>query len=117
AVFRYCEPDSTCSAQSLRKRTPNTPSATTPRIATRSAIFGVKRHGSSTRGWCGRKRREETRGSAKQSHLLRLEPLERRQQPAHQRVYRSGQEQVEEQAREGPADGPGARRTAPPGRA
>src|SRR5204862_706518 len=104
AVFRYCEPESTCSAQSRRKSTPKTPSATTPRMATRSAIRGVNRQGSSMRGSGGMKRRDGTRDSTKQPHLLRLEPLARAEEPAHERIDGGGQEEAEEHARQQPVD-------------
>ncbi len=43
AAFRYRGPERTCSAQSRKKRIPNTTSATAARIPIRSASCGVKR--------------------------------------------------------------------------
>jgi hypothetical protein len=56
AAFSYFVPERIWSDQSRRKRTAKTASAIVARIATRNAIFGVKRYGSSTRGSRGRKR-------------------------------------------------------------
>ena len=60
ARARYLSPASTCSAQSRRKSTAKTASATKPIIATRKASCGVRRYGSSTRG----SRRQEPLGLA-----------------------------------------------------
>src|SRR3954466_15470420 len=56
AAFSYFVPERICSDHRRRKSTPKTTSAIAARIATRSAIRGVKRYGSSTRGSRGRKR-------------------------------------------------------------
>src|SRR6478672_5343951 len=56
AACSYLEPARICSDQSRRKSTAKMTSAIAARIATRSAIRGVKRYGSSTRGSRGRKR-------------------------------------------------------------
>ena len=84
ASSRYLVPESTCSAQSRRKSTAKTASATKPRIATRSASWGVSRYGSSTRGSAGRNRRE--RGSlAKEPHLVdAVEHVDGREEPARE---------------------------------
>src|SRR6476620_10173074 len=56
AAFSYLVPERIWSDQRRRKRTAKTASAIAARIATRSAIFGVKRYGSSTRGSRGSNR-------------------------------------------------------------
>src|SRR5438874_7953606 len=73
-------------------------------MATRSAIFGVRRYGSSTRGSGGRKRGSRARWPvlAKEVHLRdRLAPaLGRAERTAHERVDRPGQDQIERDALE-----------------
>src|ERR1044071_500737 len=102
AARRYCGPESTCSAQSRKKRTPNASSATAARIPIRSASCGVKRYGDSTRGSGGRKRPERLRPArapvrAKGSHPVHsCLGCADGEQPPHERVHRQGQQQVEE---------------------
>src|SRR6476659_5676888 len=111
AAWRYCGPESTCSAQSLKKRIPKKAIALPPRIAIRSASWGVSRNGSATPAVGGRKglepeplvegRRRRLRPVrvsvlAKQLHLL--EPTRRRTEEAPaERVHRHGEDQVEDQ--------------------
>src|SRR6478609_7431629 len=99
AACRYCGPDSTCSAQSRKKRTPNASSATAPRIPILSASCGMKRYGLSTRGSGGRKRSEPERWP--REPLLAKEPYLRRgldrpgqsEEPPRERVDRQRLEQ------------------------
>src|SRR5262245_3615606 len=71
ASLRYLFAASTWSDQRRRNRTPNTTSATPPRLETRKAVFGVKRNRSSTRGSGGRKGgRRGPRGGASQAPAL-----------------------------------------------
>src|SRR6478752_30685 len=101
AACRYWGPESTCSAQSRTKSTPNASSATAPSIPILSASCGVKRYGLSTRGSGGRKRSEPERRPrvpvlAKEAHLRRcLDRARHRQQPPRERVHRERQEQVQ----------------------
>src|SRR4029450_4824474 len=99
AAFSYFVPERIWSDQSRRKRTAKTPSAIAARIATRNAIFGVKRYGSSTRGSRGRKR--PARGAV---GLLanRVDPLDAlaavglADDEAREAVDGPGQDQVED---------------------
>src|SRR5436305_8371938 len=109
AACRYCGPESTCSAQSLKKRTPKTAIAMPPRIAIRRAIWGVSRNGSATPGGGGMKvrgpepfvegrrlRLARTPVLAKQLHLL--EPARRRaEETPAERIDGQRQDQVEDQ--------------------
>src|SRR4051794_33175931 len=86
ASARYLLPESTWRAQTRRKSTANAARATEPSTATRSAICGVSRYGSSTRGSAGRNRRERRR-SGKQPHLVHaVGELGRREDPPRQRI-------------------------------
>src|SRR4051794_24772638 len=100
ASCRYELPESTCSAHSRRNRIAKIARASAPRIAMRSAICGVSRYGSVTRGSGGRKRREPSRWAllAKEPHLAdAVGQLGRREEPAAERVDRHRQEEVERQ--------------------
>src|ERR1044072_6927437 len=99
AAWRYCGPESTCSAHSRKKSTPKTARATAPRIPMRRASCGVNRYGLSTRGSGGRNRFEPVRGTrvlAKEPHLRGALRLRReREQAPRERVHREGQQQVQ----------------------
>ena len=103
AARRYCSPESTCSAQRRRKRMAKMPSATAPRIARRSASFGVRRYGSTTRGSGGRNAGEPLPRLAKEPHLLRG-PLGAAEHAPHERVDREREDQVQQHAGDERAD-------------
>ena len=101
AACRYCVAASTWSAQSRRKRMPKATSATAPTIATRRAIFGVSRYGSSTRGSGGRKRGMRERGPQCYAGApCTAQPRGARKQAPDDGVDRHGQQQVEGDALE-----------------
>ena len=98
AAFSYFVPERIWSDQSRRKRTAKTTSATAARIATRSAIRGVKRYGSSILGSGGRKRFPPPAVGLLANGVDPLDsvaPLERAQQEAGEAVHGPGQDQVE----------------------
>src|SRR5215210_709018 len=104
AAWRYCGPESTCSAQSRKKSTPKAASATAPRIPIRSASCGVKRYGPSTRGSGGRKRSGPVGRLplllAKEPDLRRaLRSRREREQPPRDRVHGEGEKQVQRDLR------------------
>src|SRR5215210_457113 len=112
AACRYRSPASTSNAQSRRKSTAKTASASAPSTPTRIASCGVKRYGSATRGSGGRNRCEGERRSgnelAIEAHLR--DAVGRRDAPEHgpaeredrrrdEQVQRdAGQERLEERA-------------------
>src|SRR4029077_1191983 len=99
ATARYLSPARTCSAQRRKKRTAKTASARNARIATRNASCGVSRYASPTRGSPGRKRPGRA-ALAKETHLAdTVAKLERREDPADQRVHRQREHEVEEKGK------------------
>src|SRR5689334_18271518 len=102
AAFSYFVPERICSDQRRRKRTEKTTSAIAARIATRSAIRGVNRYGSSIRGSGGRKRPPPVVGLLANGvdPLDAVAALERAQQDAGEAVEGPGQDQVEQDALE-----------------
>src|SRR5436190_17330479 len=96
AARRYCEPDSTCRAQSRRKRTAKTASASIPSTPMRSARAGVRRYGSCARGSGGRNRRDRTRLAKELDLPHAVAPLARAEDAAHERVDREREQNVEE---------------------
>src|SRR6476620_10851232 len=111
AAWRYCGPESTCSAQSLKKRIPKTAIAIPPRIASRRASWGVSRNGSATPAVGGRnglepeplvegrrRRLRPVRVSVLSKQLHLLEPARwRTEEASAERIHRHGQDQVEDQ--------------------
>src|SRR5579862_63534 len=98
ACERYLLTARTWSAQRRRKSTAKIASATAPRTPTRSASCGVRRYGSSTRGSGGRNRRGGE--LAKQPYLVdAVGQLVRWEEPAHERVDRQREDQVQQQVR------------------
>src|SRR5712691_128061 len=102
AARRSCSPFKICNDQRRRKSTANTATASIPRIPIRTASFGVRRYGSSTRGSGGRKRRDRTR-LAKQAYLSG-NPFARMQQSPGQRVDGNRQDQIQDDRRCQPAE-------------
>src|SRR5439155_24927993 len=96
AAFRYCGPERTCSAQSLKKRTPKTATAIPPRIAIRSASCGVSRNGSATPGVGGRNGFElEPFVEARRLRLVRISVLAKQlhlPEPARRRAEEAAAE-------------------------
>src|SRR5919201_949536 len=114
AARRYCDPDSTCNAHRRRKRTPNTASASIPRIAIRSVTRGASLNGSSATAGVARtsgRLRVGAWTSDKEVHLLRaLAAVERAYHAADERVHGQRQNQVEEDLRRQAIDEDDARR-------
>src|SRR5688500_16156241 len=102
ASDRYWSPEITCRAQSRKKSAQKTMMASTPKIPRRTAIWGEKRYGSSTRGSGGRKpgpRDGSLAGLDSGAHLA-ADAHTGRQQAGAEAVQRVGEEHVEREARE-----------------
>src|SRR4029450_2777371 len=95
AATRYWFPDSTCSAQSRKKRTAKAASVRKPRIPIRKTSCGVSRYGASTRGSRGRKRPGRI-GTGRLANELDLRrPRGGREQAPDQCEDRQRQQEVE----------------------